>query len=96
MALEQKVNVAKSLTCIFHVLAEGVYTLSKISNWSPNIYMLVLKVRFGYTNSCLYKSTDVLSKLCMPFHLKMTGTSSTDDARVKVPSFQEVTFFPTI
>ena len=30
----------------------------------------------------------------MPFHLKMTGTSSTDDARVKVPSFQKVTFFP--
>ena len=31
----------------------------------------------------------------MPFHLKMTGTSSTDDASVKAPSFQEVTFFPT-
>ena len=29
----------------------------------------------------------------MPFHLKMTGTSSTDDAKVKVPSFQKVTFF---
>ena len=29
----------------------------------------------------------------MPFHLKMTGTSSTDDARVKVPSFQKVLFF---
>ena len=29
----------------------------------------------------------------MPFHLKMTGTSSTDDARVKEPSFQKVTFF---
>ena len=29
----------------------------------------------------------------MPFYLKITGTSSTDDARVKVPSFQKVTFF---
>ena len=27
-----------------------VYTLSKISNWSPYIFMLVLKVRFGYAN----------------------------------------------
>ena len=31
--------------------------------------------------------------LCWSFHLKMTGTSCTDDARVKVPSFQNVTFF---
>ena len=29
----------------------------------------------------------------MLFHLKMTGTSSTADARVKVPSFQKITFF---
>ena len=29
----------------------------------------------------------------MSFHLKMTATSGTDDARVKVPSFQKVTFF---
>ena len=29
----------------------------------------------------------------MPFHLKMTGTSDTDNSRVKVPSFQKVTFF---
>ena len=28
----------------------------------------------------------------MLFHLKMTGTSSTDDARVKVPSFQKSYF----
>ena len=41
----------------------------------------------------LYISTNVLPKLCMPFHFKMAGTSSTDDARVKVPSFQKVAFF---
>ena len=29
----------------------------------------------------------------MPFHLKITGTPSTDDAGVNVPSFQKVTFF---
>ena len=68
-------------------------TLSKISNWSPNIFMLVLKVRFGYTKFMLiYISTNVLPKLCMAFHLKLTGTSSTDDTRVKVPSFQKVIF----
>ena len=32
-------------------------------------------------------------RLCRSFHLKMTGTSCTDDAGVKVPSFQNVTFF---
>ena len=36
-----------------------------------------------------YISTNALPKLCMPFHLKMTGPSSTDDARVKVPSFEK-------
>ena len=29
----------------------------------------------------------------MQFYLKMAGTSCTDDARVKVPSFQKVTVF---
>ena len=29
----------------------------------------------------------------MPCHLKMAGTSCTDDARVKVPSFQNFTVF---
>ena len=43
--------------------------------------------------SCLYKSTNALSKLCMSFHLKMIGTSTTGDARVKVPLFQKVKFF---
>ena len=29
------------------------HTLSKISNWSPYIFMLVLKGRFGYTKFML-------------------------------------------
>ena len=29
----------------------------------------------------------------MPFQLKMAGTSCTDGARVKIPSFQKVTIF---
>ena len=67
----------------------------KISNWSPYIFMLVLKVGFG-----LYKIHAYINQP-MPcqnsaFHLKLIGTSSTDDTRVKVPSFQEVTFFLTI
>ena len=40
-----------------------------------------------------HESTKALLRLCMSFHLKMIGTSCTDDARVKVPSFQKVTFF---
>ena len=44
-------------------------------------------------NSWSDKSTMALSRLCRSFHLKLTGTSGTDDARVKVPSFQKVTFF---
>ena len=57
--------------------------------------MLVLKVRSNSViqNTCFCKSTKALPKLCMPFHFKMTGASSTADARVKVPSFQKVTFF---
>ena len=43
--------------------------------------------------SCLYKSNKALTRLCRSFHLKMTGTSWSDDARVKVPSFQKVPFF---
>ena len=44
-------------------------------------------------NSCVYKSTNDLPKLFMPFHFKMTGMSSTDDARVKVPSFKKKSHF---
>ena len=43
--------------------------------------------------SCFYKSTKALPRLCRSFNLKMTDTSCTDDARVKVPTFQKVTFF---
>ena len=32
-------------------------------------------------------------RLCRSFHLKMTGSSCTDYAGVKVPSIQNVTFF---
>ena len=63
-----------------------MYTLSKISNWSPYVFMLVLKLRFGIQNSCFYKSTKALRRFCRSFHLQMTVTSCTDDARVKVPS----------
>ena len=55
--------------------------------------MLVLRKDSVIQKSCLDKSTNVLAKLCMPFHLKMTGTPSTEDARVKVPSFQNVECF---
>ena len=51
------------------------------------------KIRVYKIESCLYKSTNALPKLRMPFHFIMTGTSSKDVARAKVPSFQKVTFF---
>ena len=47
----------------------------------------------NFALSCFYKSTKALPRLCRSFHLKMTGASCTDDASVKVPSFQKVTFF---
>ena len=43
----------------------------------------------------LYKSTKADETLQV-ISFKMIGTSCTDDARVKVPSFQKVTFFATI
>ena len=36
-----------------HTLHVPTPTLSKISNWSPYIFTLVLKVRFGYSNFIL-------------------------------------------
>ena len=51
--------------------------------------MLVLKVGIVYTKFMLIY---VLSKLRMPFHLKMTGTISTDDARVMYPHFKKSHF----
>ena len=49
-------------------------------------------VSFESKISCFYKSPKALPKLCRSFHLKITGTACTDEARVKVPVFQKVTF----
>ena len=43
--------------------------------------------------SCLYDSTKALQRLYRSINSKMAGSSCTDDARVKVPLFQKVTFF---
>ena len=37
----------------FDWYGQEYFTLSKSSNWSPYIFMLVLKVRFGYTKFML-------------------------------------------
>ena len=55
--------------------------------------MLVLKVRFGYTKFMLINIYRCLAETLHVISFKMTGTSSTEDAKVKVPSFQKVTFF---
>ena len=69
------------------------YTLLPTPNWSPYIFMLVQKVKLGHKNSCFYKQTKALPRLCKLFHLKMTCTFCTDDVRVKEPSFLKVTHF---
>ena len=43
-------------------------------------------------NSCFYKSHKALPKLCRSFHLKMTGTACTDDARVRYPHLKKLHF----
>ena len=60
------------------------------------MFALVLKVDSVIQNPCIYKSTKALPRLCRSFHLKIIGISCKDDARVKVPSFQKVTYFSTI
>ena len=66
-------------------------TLSPTPYWSPGIFTLVQKVKFGHKNACFYKQTKALPRLCKLFHLKMACTFCTDDVRVKVPLFQKVT-----
>ena len=39
--------------CLCTIIVDNITTLSKIFNWSPYIFMLVLKVRFGYTKFML-------------------------------------------
>ena len=56
-------------------------------------FTLVQKVKIGHKNSCSYKQTKALPRLCELFHSKMTCTFCIDDVRVKVPSFQKVTQF---
>ena len=56
-------------------------------------FTLVQKVKIGHKNSCFFKQTKALPRLCKLFHSKMTSTFCIDDVRVKVPSFQKVTQF---
>ena len=64
-------------------------TLSKISNWSPYIFYASFesKSRLNKIHASINKPRLYV------FHLKITGSSCTDDAKVKVPSIQKVTFF---
>ena len=69
-------------------------TLPPTPNWSPYIFTLVQKEKKSViNNSCFYKQSKVLPRLCKLFHLKMTCTFCTGGVRVKVPSFQTVTQF---
>ena len=69
------------------------YTFSKISNWSLYIFTLVLKVRFGYANVHASINQPRLCRDSVGLSLKNDSYSCTDDARVKVPSFQKVSVF---
>ena len=70
------------------------YILRPSSNWSPYIFKLAQKVRNrAYIIHAFINGVNTLPRLCKLFHLKMTWTSCTDEAREKVPSFQKVTLF---
>ena len=71
-------------------------TLSEILIGHLTFYVIFESKVSAIQNSCLYKSTNVLLKFHMLFNFKMTGMPSTDDTIVKVPSFQNVTYNPTI
>ena len=50
---ELSANDVKFISVDRQKLDISKYTLSKISNWSPYIFMLVLNVRFVYTKLLL-------------------------------------------
>ena len=73
--------------------------------WARHIYPSLVLVQPRNTRPCLTERLMMgrkesnqtnKNKICMSFHFKMAGMSCTDDARVKVPSFQNVTVFSTI
>ena len=67
--------------------------MEKYTEQNFKLVTLHFKASLVMLTSCFYKSTKTLPILCRSFNLKTTGTSCTDDARVKVSSFQKVTFF---
>ena len=83
-----KTNMMASLESNVHVYLFH-YILKPTANRSPYIFTLVQKVKhrvykiYAFLSEALYKL----------FHLKMTCTSCTDEAREKVRSFQKVTLF---
>ena len=70
-----------------------IYTLSKISNWPPYIFTLVLKVRFGYANFILLLINQGFIETLHVIKFKNDWYFFTDDARVNVPLFQKVIYF---
>ena len=70
-----------------------IHILKPSANRSPYIFTLVQKVKHMVYKIHPFKWSNTLQRLYKLFHLKMTCTSSTDEVRVKVFSFQKVTLF---
>ena len=54
-----------------HIIFDVVTSLSTLRPtpyWSPYIFKLVQKIKIGHKNSCFYKQTKALLRLCKLFH----------------------------
>ena len=73
------------LSQVYCIKPEGrIHKNTKVNRYTEqNFYLATLHfyVNSVIQNTCLYKSTNALPKLWIPFQLKMTGTSCTDDAK---------------
>ena len=72
------------------------YTLNRSYKWPPYIFVPVQKVKLLLHTLYSKKKSKSLSRLSKLCHFKVTSRSSTDEVRVKVPSFQKVTLFSVI
>ena len=91
-ALLHEANQAWNNCCITQPIWWNI--LKPTANWSPYSFTLVQKVKHRvYKIHVFFKWSNTVPRLCKLFHLKMTCSSFTDEAREEVHSFQKVTLF---
>ena len=82
--------------CLHARLSVCLYTLNKISNWSPSILYACFESKIQiYKVHALINQPRCCRDSCRE-SFKMTDTSCKDDARVKVNSFQKSHFSKTL